>query len=115
MVAYGIGVLQLIKHLKVVNPDTTQPWYDNNARALVMFDNLERYFNLLNHIVSDWMYYPSPIKIIMIVHPNNLEAGEMFGEHHGFTVCASACYLSGYIRYGKSKGAWIKIRWINWR
>ena len=48
MVAYVIGVLPLIKRLKLVYHDVTEPWYTDNAGALGMFDNLERYFNSLN-------------------------------------------------------------------
>ena len=54
--------------------------------------------------------YPEPTKIIMIVHPNNLEAGELFGVHRGFKVCTGARYLGGYIRDNESKFHWIQ----NW-
>ena len=35
MVAYGIGVLTLIKHLKAAHSDITWPWYSIDAGALV--------------------------------------------------------------------------------
>ena len=34
MEAYGIGILLLIKNLKVVFPDATQTWYAGDAGAL---------------------------------------------------------------------------------
>ena len=37
MIVYMIGILQLIKNLKRVIPNITQPWYDDNARALGKF------------------------------------------------------------------------------
>ena len=37
------------------------------------------------------------------MHPENLEAGTLFGMCHGFKVCTGACYLGGYIRDYKSK------------
>ena len=45
MIAYGIGVLLLIKHLKVAYPDATQPWYTDYVIALGMFDNTGLYLN----------------------------------------------------------------------
>ena len=46
MVAYRIGVLPLIKRLKVGYPNTTQPLYEYNAGELDTFDNIFLYFNL---------------------------------------------------------------------
>ena len=57
------------------------------------------------------MYYHDPIKSILIVHPDNLEMGKIFGANHGFTVCMGARYLWGYIRDDKSKHDWLR----NWR
>ena len=46
IVAHGIVILALIKHLKSAYPNATQPRYTDDSGALVMFDNLEQYFNL---------------------------------------------------------------------
>ena len=40
MVAYGIGVLPLIKHPKAAYPDVTQPWYADDDGALGTFDTI---------------------------------------------------------------------------
>ena len=44
MVAYGIGILPLIKNLKAEFTDVTQPWYADDAGALGKcgLDPLER-------------------------------------------------------------------------
>ena len=47
MVAYGIGILLLIKILKVKCLDVTYPWYADDSGALGMFANIELYFNSL--------------------------------------------------------------------
>ena len=98
MVAYGIGVLPLIKRLKVVYPDVTQPWYADDAGLLSIFDNLELYFNSLKRNGPARGYYPYPTKLILIMHPENIKVGELFGAHHKFTVCTSSRYLVSYIR-----------------
>ena len=47
MVAYGIGILLMIKNLKAGFPDVTQPWYDDDAGALGIFARVGSYFNSL--------------------------------------------------------------------
>ena len=56
MAAYSIGDLLLIKLLKLVYPDITQPLYADNDGALGTFDNLERYFNSLKRTCPAWGY-----------------------------------------------------------
>ena len=41
MVAYGIGIIPLIKNLKAEFPDVTQPWYGDYAGALGTFAKIE--------------------------------------------------------------------------
>ena len=43
MVTYGIGVLSLIKILKLMYPDATQPWYTDGDGSLSTLYNLERF------------------------------------------------------------------------
>ena len=75
-IAYGIGFLPLIKRLKLAYSDVTQTWYAYDDGALRTFNNLERYFNSSKHHGPVWGYFPDPNKIILIVHPKNIEAGE---------------------------------------
>ena len=51
---------------------------------------------------------------ILVVHPKNLEAGELYGRSQVFKVCKSAHYLYFFTRYGKSKGGWLKKRTKKW-
>ena len=41
MIAYGIGILPLIKNTKLDIPDVTKPWYSDNARALGTLARIE--------------------------------------------------------------------------
>ena len=79
IVAYMIGFLPLIKVLKSTYPDVTHPCYANDYGALGTSDNLEIHFNLLKLHDTARRYYPEPTKIILIVHLNNPEAGELCG------------------------------------
>ena len=69
IVAYGIEILPLIRHLKLMYSDVTQPWYADNNGALGMFDHLENYFKTLNYNGLERGYLPDTTKSILVVHP----------------------------------------------
>ena len=73
MIAYGIGILPLIKNLKQEIPDVTQCWYSDNAGPLGMFARIKRYFNSLTRQVPGRGYFPEPFKSVLIVHLKILE------------------------------------------
>ena len=75
MIAYSLWVLPLIRNLKSELPDATRPWYTDNARALDMFARIDTNCNSLTLQVPERGYYPKPSKIVLKVHPENLEAG----------------------------------------
>ena len=74
MMAYGIGILPLIKNLKRETPDSRQPWYDDNDEALVTFAIIENYFDLLTCQGPGRGYYPELYMSVLIVCLKNLEA-----------------------------------------
>ena len=63
MVAYSIGILQLIKNMKAEFLDVTQPWYGDYAGALGMFTNAELYYNSLNGLDRDMGITPMLLKL----------------------------------------------------
>ena len=99
MIVYGTGILPLINNIKQEIPNVTHPWYADDAGALGMFARLATYFYSLTRQGLGWGYYPKPPKIVLIVRPENIEAGKESGAHHGSKVCMGARYLGGYIGY----------------
>ena len=97
IIAYGIGILPLIKNLKQELPKINHPWYHDNAGALGRFVIIDIYFNLLTCQELECSYYPKPSKSILIIHPDNIEAIKLLGARHWFKVCTGARYLGGYI------------------
>ena len=79
MVAYSIGMIPLIKFLKSTYPNVTQPFYAYNTGALGTLDHLEKCFKALKR--NGWAqgYFPNPTKSILVMHPQNLKAGDIFG------------------------------------
>ena len=64
MVAYGIGIILMIKLLKAEFPGVTHPWYADGAGALGTFANVELYFNLPKKSDQDIVITPNPLKSV---------------------------------------------------
>ena len=114
VVSYSIGVFLLIKYRKVEFPDVNQTWYSRNGGTLGTFTNVDLYFNSLNRFGPGCGYFPEPSKIILIVHPDNLEYIKRSVLSHDFKVCTGARYLGVFIRDDDSKCDWIKVRMQLW-
>ena len=110
MLVYRIVIFPITKGLKPMHPKEKQPWHTDNVGALVTFDDLEKYFNLLKHNGLAWGYNTKPTKIILTVHLKIIKADELFGHCHGFKVCIGARCLVGYIKDNESKGNFLKKR-----
>ena len=108
MIVYGVVLLPLIKNLKQEIPDVTQTWYAEDAGALGMFARLENYFDSLTRQGLGRGYHPEHTKSILIVRPENLEAGKVFGACHGFRMCTGVRYLGGYIGDDEFKRNWLR-------
>ena len=93
MVAYGIIITLLTKQLKSAYPDVTRPWYAVDTVSIGMYDNIELYFNFLKQ-------YPGPPKSVLIVNPDNIETGNLFGLRHRFKVCTGIFYIYYKISIG---------------
>ena len=110
MIAYVIGILPLIKNFKRDLPEATQPCYSDIAEALSTFAIIETYFNFITRQCSGREYYPKTSKSVLIVHPDHLKAGKVFGARHRFKVCMGACYLGDYIGDNEYKCNWLRER-----
>ena len=58
--------------------------------------------------------YPELSKSVLIVRPDNIESGKLFGARHGFMVCMGAHYLGGYIKDDNSKRDWLRECTLTW-
>ena len=114
MIVYRIGILPLIKNLKQAISDVTQPWYADDTGALGTFARLETYFDSLTLHGLGRGYHLKLSKILLIIHPDNLEDGKLFGVHHVFMVCTGARYLGGYIGDDNYKRDWLRGHTMTW-
>ena len=58
MIAYGIGVLPLIRELREAHPRVTQPWYADDAGAGGKFKDVQAHFQGLQARGLARGYYP---------------------------------------------------------
>ena len=96
MVAYGIGILLLIKYLKSAFTDVTQPWYAGDASALGTTTRVGSYFNSLKKLELGRGYHPELSKSVLIVHPENFETVNSLAHVMGL-MCAWACVILAVI------------------
>ena len=79
MIAYGIGVLPLIRELREAHPRVTQPWYADDAGSGGTFTKVQAHFQDLQVWEPARGYYPEPTKSILVVTPgNDAQAEEHF-------------------------------------
>jgi hypothetical protein len=76
MLAYGIGVLPLIRQLKQEFPGVKKPWYADDTGTGAHFPVLCQSFERLQEIDTSFGYYPEPDKSILIVQPSNKDTAQ---------------------------------------
>ena len=86
MIVCGIIILPLIKNIKRDLPEVNQPWYADHTGSLGAFVRIKKYFISLTRQGPGRRYYIKPSKSVLIVHPNNIDAGKEFGARHGSKV-----------------------------
>ena len=65
-------------------------------------------FNFLTRQGPGRGYHPKLSKSVLVVHPENLKDGKVFGARNGFKLFTGACYLGGYIGDNESKHDWLR-------
>ena len=114
MIAYGIGVLPLIRELWNAHPWVTQPWYADDAGAGGKFTNIMEHLRDLQARVPARGYYPDPTKRILVVDPGNVARAEEHFRRLGIKVVTGHRYLGGYIGDKEAEGRWLAEKIKGW-
>ena len=72
MIAYGIGVLPLIRVLRSDHPQVYQPWYADDAGAGGEFRDIMAHFRDLQLKGPARGYFPEPTKSILVDSEKNV-------------------------------------------
>ena len=115
MITYSIDILPLINNHKRGIPDVTKNWYADDSKALGTFARIETYVNFLTRQSFGPGYYTKLSKSVLIVHPENIEAGKVFGACHSFKVCIGASYLRGYTGDNRYKSNCLREFMMKWK
>ena len=97
MIAYGIGVLPLIRELQNAYPRVTQPWYADDAGAGGAFQKVQAHFRYLQARGPAQGYYPVPTKSILVVSLGDVAQAEEHFRGLWIRVVMGNHYLGGFI------------------
>ena len=97
MIAYGIGVLPLIRDLRGAHHRITQPWYVYDAGAGGEFHHILAHLRDIQARVPPSGYLPDPTKSILVVAPRNVARAEEFFRGMGLQIVTGSWYLGGFI------------------
>ena len=100
MIAYGIGVLTLIRDLQDAHSRVTQPWYAYDAEAGGKFGHILEHFQDLQARGLPRGYFPEPTKIILVMAPQNVARAEEFFRGMGAKIVTGSWYLRGFVKGG---------------
>ena len=114
MIAYGIGVLPLIRELWEAHPRVTQPRYADDAGTGGKFEHILDHFNDMQARGPSRGYFPEPTKSILVVDPRNLPRVENFFHGMGVKIVTGSRYLGGFVRYIVAEDIWLAEKVQGW-
>ena len=114
MVAYGIGVLPLIRELRDTHPCVTQPWYADNPGTRETFQQVHAHFQGLQARGPARGYYPELTKSILVVAPENVARAEEHFRGLGIRVVTGHRYLGGFIGDAEAEQEWLREKVQGW-
>ena len=97
MIAYGIGVLPLIRELRRYHPYVTQPWYADDAGAGGIFGAVMDLFWDLQLKEPTQGYFTEPTKSILVVAERNVPRAKEYFRGMGIKIVTGSQYLGGFV------------------
>ena len=113
-IAYGIGVLPIIKDLRGAYPRVTHSWYADDAGAWVSFGNILAHFEDIQVRGTPWGYFPKPTKSILVLAPQNVTRAEELFWGIGILVVTGNHYLSSFIGNRDADTTWLDEKVQGW-
>ena len=114
MIAYGIGVLPLIRELRGSHPRVTQPWYTDDSGAGGKFVHILAHIRYLQAWGSSRGYFLEPTKSILVMAPRHVAWAEEFFQRMGIKVVTGQRYLGGFIGESELEKRWLAGKVAGW-
>ena len=97
MIAYGTGILPLIRELRTAHPHVMQLWFTENEGAVGMVEALHDHMRNLLVRGPPRGYFLDPTKSILVVSPRNVQRAEDHFRGMGVQVVTGIRYLGRFI------------------
>ena len=114
MIAYGIGVLPLIRVLRRDHLQFTQPWYADDAGAGGKFEAVMAHFRDLQLKGPARGYFPEPTKSILVVSEHNVPRATEYFRGMGMKIVTGSRYLGGFVGERGTERKWVKTKVEGW-
>ena len=107
MMAYGIGVLPLIRKIQDPYPRVNQPYYADDSGAGSNFESILAHFWDLQVREPSRGYFLEPTKSVLVVALRNLARADALFSGMGMTVVTGIRHLGGFIGDREAEDIWL--------
>ena len=107
MIAYGIGILPLIRELRDAHPHVTQPLYADNAGGWVGGGGDLGIYWTTSRTFKQEGYFLDPTKSILVVDLRNVTRAEEFFRGMGVKIVTGSRYLGGFVGDRAAENSWL--------
>ena len=116
MIAYGIGLLPLIRHQKQFVSTLHQSWYADDASAAGKLELIRDYFRELERIGPSVGYFPEPSKSVLIVRSDAIKHAQSFLQTEGlsFKLKTGDRCLGGFVGDTSTRDEWLENLVSKW-
>lgn len=112
MLLYGISTLHLIDVLREVG--VYQCWYADDSSAQGTFDDLKKWWDVLESHGPEYGYYPQGSKSFLVVNPADKEEAEQTFRGSGISVVTGQRFLGGFVGQEEEKRAYVAKKLDGW-
>ena len=115
MIAYGLGLLPLIRDLRMPPTGVIQPWYADDAGASGSFAGIPQHLNNLMVRGDPRGYLPERTKSILIVSLQNVLRAEDFFRGYSPKTVTGSRYLGGFMGTEAEQAQWLEDKVERWQ
>ena len=90
MVAYGLGILPLIRKMRSLIAAPHQPWYADDAAIMAGWKDIAAYYAALEEHGPRYGFHPEPSKSVLVVLEGSEATATVFFASQEFRVVTGA-------------------------